>query len=76
MAFLGSSAAYVQEGLLINDSIDAIGFTQNNFKPAHTVNLRFTGVVGSNADQSQHAVHGCAAAKRGGALVAAVRRVH
>lgn len=37
-----------QEGLLINDSIDAIGLTRNNLKLGRTVNYRITGLLAWN----------------------------
>lgn len=45
---VGRQPISFQEGLLINDSIDAVGVTRNNFKPGNAVNLRFTGLYAWN----------------------------
>ena len=45
---VGRQPISFQEGLLIHDSIDAIGITRNNFKPGNVVNLRFTGLYSWN----------------------------
>ncbi len=45
---VGRQPISFQEGLLINDSIDAVGITRNNFKPGNAVNLRFTGLYSWN----------------------------
>ncbi len=37
-----------QEGILINDNIDAVGFTRNSLRPPGTSNLRITGLFGWN----------------------------
>ena len=45
---VGRQPVNFQEGLLINDFIDAAGVTQNNLRPGGTANLRFTGLYGWN----------------------------
>ena len=45
---VGRQPISFQEGLLINDSIDAVGITRNNFKPGSAANLRFTGLYSWN----------------------------
>ncbi|HUG89813.1 MAG TPA: multiheme c-type cytochrome [Planctomycetaceae bacterium] len=45
---VGRQAINFQEGLLINDTIDAIGLTQANFKPGSSVNFRATALFGWN----------------------------
>ena len=46
---VGRQPVNFQEGLLINDFIDAVGVTQNNLRPGGAVNLRLTGLYGWNA---------------------------
>lgn len=41
---VGRQAVVFQEGLLLNDTLDAVGFTRNNLKPSGTSNLRLTGL--------------------------------
>lgn len=41
---VGRQPINFQEGLLINDFIDAVGITRNNLKPGGTANLRITGL--------------------------------
>ena len=41
---VGRQPINFQEGLLINDFIDALGITRNNLKPSGTANLRITGL--------------------------------
>ena len=49
---VGRQPVSFQEGLLINDFIDAVGVTRNNLRPGGAVNLRFTGLYGwNNIDQ-------------------------
>ena len=43
---VGRQPINFQEGLLINDFIDAVGVTRNNLRPGGAVNLRFTGLYG------------------------------
>jgi len=45
---VGRQPISFQEGLLINDFVDAVGVTQNNLRPGGLVNLRFTGLYGWN----------------------------
>lgn len=45
---VGRQPINFQEGLLINDFIDAVGVTQNNLRPGGTVNVRITGLYGWN----------------------------
>ena len=45
---VGRQPISFQEGLLINDSIDAVGITRNSNKPGNAVNLRFTGLYSWN----------------------------
>ncbi len=45
---VGRQPINFQEGLLINDFIDAVGITRNNLKPKGTVNLRMTGLFAWN----------------------------
>ena len=45
---VGRQPISFQEGLLINDSIDGVGTTRNNFKPGSATNLRFTGLYSWN----------------------------
>ena len=45
---VGRQPINFQEGLLINDTIDAIGITRNNLKPGGTVNFRITGLIAWN----------------------------
>ena len=45
---IGRQPINFQEGLLINDFIDAVGVTRNNLRPGGAVNLRFTGLYGWN----------------------------
>ena len=45
---VGRQPLNFQEGLLINDFVDAVGVTQNNLRPGNVVNLRFTGLYGWN----------------------------
>ena len=45
---IGRQPLNFQEGLLINDFIDAVGVTRNNLRPGGAVNLRFTGLYGWN----------------------------
>jgi hypothetical protein len=45
---VGRQPINFQEGLLINDFVDAVGITQNNLRPGGVVNLRFTGLYGWN----------------------------
>ena len=46
---VGRQPIRFQEGLLIDDFVDAVGVTQNNLRPGGAVNLRFTGLYGWNA---------------------------
>ena len=43
---VGRQPVSFQEGLLINDFVDAVGVTRNNLRPGGAVNLRFTGLYG------------------------------
>ncbi len=43
---VGRQPINFQEGLLVNDFIDAVGVTRNNLRPGGAVNLRFTGLYG------------------------------
>ncbi len=45
---VGRQPINFQDGLLINDFIDAVGVTQNNLHPGGTANLRFTGLYSWN----------------------------
>ena len=45
---VGRQPINFQEGMLINDFVDAVGMTQNNLRPGGVVNLRFTGLYGWN----------------------------
>ena len=45
---VGRQPIRFQEGLLIDDFVDAIGVTQNNLRPGGVVNLRFTGLYAWN----------------------------
>lgn len=45
---VGRQPINFQEGLLINDFIDAVGITRNNLRPKGTVNLRITGLYAWN----------------------------
>ena len=45
---VGRQPISFQDGLLINDFIDAVGVTRNNLSPGGAVNLRFTGLYGWN----------------------------
>ena len=45
---IGRQPINFQEGLLVNDFIDAVGVTRNNLRPGGAVNLRFTGLYGWN----------------------------
>lgn len=45
---VGRQALLLQEGLLVDDSIDAIGVIRNTLKPGPTSNLRITGMWGWN----------------------------
>ena len=45
---VGRQPIRFQEGLLIDDFVDAVGVTQNNLRPGGAVNLRFTGLYGWN----------------------------
>ncbi len=45
---VGRQPIVFQEGLLINDFIDAVGITRNNLRPRGTANLRLTGLFGWN----------------------------
>ena len=52
---VGRQPIRFQEGLLVNDFIDAVGVTRNNLRPGGTVNLRFTGLYGWN-NVNRHAL--------------------
>jgi hypothetical protein len=41
---IGRQAFVVQNGILLNDTLDAVGIVRNNLRPAGTSNLRLTGV--------------------------------
>jgi len=43
---VGRQPLFFQEGLLIEDSIDAFGLTRNTLRPNGSSNVRFTGIVG------------------------------
>lgn len=45
---IGRQPITFQEGIMINDSFDAIGITQNSLRPSGTSNLRVTGLYGWN----------------------------
>ena len=45
---VGRQPISFQEGMLINDFVDAVGVTQNNLRPGGVVNLRFTGLYAWN----------------------------
>ena len=45
---IGRQPINFQDGLLVNDFIDAVGVTRNNLRPGGAVNLRFTGLYGWN----------------------------
>ena len=45
---VGRQPINFQEGMLINDFVDAVGLTQNNLRPGGVVNLRFTGLYAWN----------------------------
>ena len=45
---VGRQPITFQEGLLIDDFIDAVGVTRNSVRPGGTANLRFTGLYGWN----------------------------
>lgn len=45
---VGRQPINFQEGLLVNDFLDAVGITRNNLKPPGTVNLRVTGLYAWN----------------------------
>ena len=45
---VGRQPITFQEGLLVNDFIDAVGVTRNSLRPGGTANLRFTGLYGWN----------------------------
>ncbi|HSR51800.1 MAG TPA: hypothetical protein VLV83_13305 [Acidobacteriota bacterium] len=45
---VGRQPINFQEGLLVNDFLDAVGITRNNLKPGGTVNLRVTGLYAWN----------------------------
>ena len=45
---VGRQPIKFQEGLLVDDFIDAVGVTRNSLRPGGTVNLRFTGLYGWN----------------------------
>ena len=46
---IGRQPISFQEGIMINDTIDAIGITQNSLRPDGTSNLRITGLYGWNS---------------------------
>ena len=52
---IGRQPISFQEGLLVNDFIDAVGVTRNNLRPGGAVNLRFTGLYGWN-DITRHSL--------------------
>ena len=52
---IGRQPINFQEGLLVNDFIDAVGVTRNNLRPGGAVNLRFTGLYGWN-EITRHSV--------------------
>ncbi len=43
---IGRQGLFFQDGILINDTIDAIGLTQNNFQFGEVTNLRVTPIYG------------------------------
>lgn len=45
---VGRQPINFQEGLLINDFVDAVGITRNNLRPDGTVNMRITGLFAWN----------------------------
>lgn len=45
---VGRQPIRFQEGLLVDDFMDAVGVTRNSLRPWGTVNLRFTGLYGWN----------------------------
>ena len=45
---VGRQPITFQDGLLVNDFIDAVGVTRNSLHPGGTANLRFTGLYGWN----------------------------
>ena len=45
---VGRQPITFQDGLLVNDFIDAVGVTRNSLRPGGTANLRFTGLYGWN----------------------------
>ncbi len=45
---VGRQDLFFQEGILINDNIDAVGLTRNSLRPPGTSNLRITGLFGWN----------------------------
>lgn len=45
---VGRQPINFQEGLLINDFVDAVGVTRNNLRPPGTVNMRVTGLYAWN----------------------------
>ena len=45
---VGRQPIAFQDGLLIDDFIDAVGVTRNNLRPGGAANLRFTGLYGWN----------------------------
>jgi hypothetical protein len=45
---IGRQPISFQEGIMINDTFDAFGITQNSLRPAGTSNLRITGLYGWN----------------------------
>ena len=50
---IGRQPINFQEGLLVNDFMDAVGVTRNSLRPGGAVNLRFTGLYGWN-DITRH----------------------
>ena len=55
---IGRQPINFQEGLLVNDFIDAVGVTRNNLRPGGAVNLRFTGLYGWNGITRHSRVRG------------------
>ena len=55
---VGRQPIQFQEGLLVNDFIDAVGVTRNNLRPGGAVNLRFTGLYGWSNINRQSRVMG------------------
>lgn len=45
---VGRQPISFQEGIMINDTFDAVGITQNSLRPAGTSNFRITGLYGWN----------------------------